>query len=79
MFLRALIVEDSEDDAVLLVRELTKAGFELVHRRVETAEAMSNAARCRNVGHRPYRLRTSPIQRCGRIAACARTGRRFFR
>ena len=43
MFLRALIVEDSEDDAVLLRRELTKAGFELVHRRVESAEAMSNA------------------------------------
>ena len=43
MLVRALIVEDSEDDAILLVRELTKAGFKLIQRRVETAEAMRRA------------------------------------
>jgi len=39
--LRVLIVEDSEDDAILLTRELRRAGYDPVHRRVETAEAMS--------------------------------------
>ncbi|HKI93698.1 MAG TPA: PAS domain S-box protein [Gemmatimonadales bacterium] len=41
--LRLLIVEDSEDDALLLVRELRRAGFALEHRRVDTAEAMAAA------------------------------------
>jgi PAS domain S-box-containing protein len=39
--LRVLIVEDSEDDAVLLVRELQRAGYEPVYKRVETPRAMS--------------------------------------
>lgn len=39
--LRVLIVEDSEDDAALLVRELRGAGYEPVFKRVETAKAMS--------------------------------------
>jgi len=39
--LRVLIVEDSEDDAALLVRELRSAGYEPVFKRVETAKAMS--------------------------------------
>jgi PAS domain S-box-containing protein len=38
--LRVLIVEDSEDDTLLLVRALKRGGYEPVHRRVETAEAM---------------------------------------
>ncbi len=41
--LRLLLVEDSENDALLLVRELTRAGFELVVERVETAHAMQAA------------------------------------
>src|SRR3989454_12043132 len=41
--LRLLLVEDSENDALLLVRELTRAGFELVVERVETAGAMQAA------------------------------------
>jgi len=41
--LRLLLVEDSENDAMLLVRELTRAGFELVVERVETAHAMQAA------------------------------------
>ncbi len=43
--LRVLIVEDSELDAKLLVRTLSRAGFATVHRRVETAEAMREALR----------------------------------
>ena len=38
--LRALIVEDSEDDAALLLRELRRGGYEPTHARVETAETM---------------------------------------
>lgn len=38
--LRALIVEDSEDDAALLVQELKRGGYEPDHRRVDTPEAM---------------------------------------
>src|ERR1051325_6129655 len=38
--LRVLLVEDSEDDAALLLRELRKGRYEPVHLRVETKEAM---------------------------------------
>ena len=38
--LRVLIVEDSEDDALLLLRELERGGYELIHQRVDTPEAM---------------------------------------
>ncbi|MEK6622264.1 MAG: response regulator, partial [Planctomycetota bacterium] len=41
--LHALIVEDSEDDAFLLLRELQKGGFTTVSERVETPEAMAAA------------------------------------
>jgi PAS domain S-box-containing protein len=41
--LRALVVEDSEDDAELLVRELRRGGYEVSHRRVETADTMRAA------------------------------------
>ena len=43
--LRVLIVEDSEDDALLLIRELEHGGYEPVFKRVETAEQMSSALR----------------------------------
>jgi PAS domain S-box-containing protein len=43
--LRVLMVEDSEDDALLMIRELTKSGYESVSNRVETAEAMRTALR----------------------------------
>jgi len=39
--LRVLIVEDSEDDALLVLRELRRGGYEPVFRRVETPEAMA--------------------------------------
>jgi len=41
--LRALIVEDVEQDALLVARELRRGGFDLSFERVDTAEAMSAA------------------------------------
>jgi putative nucleotidyltransferase with HDIG domain len=41
--LRVLIVEDSEDDALLLVRELKHGGYEPIFERVDTTEAMGAA------------------------------------
>jgi len=41
--LRLLIVEDSEDDALLAVRELRRAGYDVKFERVETATAMAAA------------------------------------
>ena len=41
--LRVLLVEDSEDDALLLLRELRRGGYEPFSRRVETAEDMEAA------------------------------------
>ena len=39
--LRTLIVEDSEDDTALLLHELRRGGYDLIHTRVDTAEMMS--------------------------------------
>ncbi|RPJ62621.1 MAG: response regulator, partial [Acidobacteria bacterium] len=41
--LRLLLVEDSADDAVLLVQTLRRAGYEITHRRVDTPEEMRTA------------------------------------
>src|SRR5881296_3646152 len=41
--IRILIVEDSEDDAQLLLRELQRGGYEPSHRRVDTPAAMKEA------------------------------------
>ena len=41
--LRVLIVEDNEDDALLLLRELKRGGYEPLHERVDTPEAMDEA------------------------------------
>ena len=43
MPLRVLLVEDSENDALLLLRELKKAGHKVVHERVDTASEMRAA------------------------------------
>jgi PAS domain S-box-containing protein len=43
--LRVLIIEDSEDDALLLERELRKGGYEPVSERVDTPEALITALR----------------------------------
>ncbi len=41
--LKVLVVEDSEQDVALLLRELQKAGYSPVHKRVDTASEMSDA------------------------------------
>ena len=41
--IRLLIVEDSEDDALLLARHLEQHGLEIISERVETAEEMETA------------------------------------
>ena len=46
--LRVLIIEDSEDDALLVLRELRKGGYEPQFERVETAEAMMEAIAVRS-------------------------------
>ena len=38
--LRVLIVEDSEDDALLLLEEFRRNDYEPIHERVDTPEAM---------------------------------------
>jgi signal transduction histidine kinase len=43
--LRVLLVEDSEDDAQLLLRELRRNGYEVEYQRVETRPAMEQALR----------------------------------
>jgi two-component system sensor histidine kinase UhpB len=41
--LNVLIVEDSEPDARLLIRELKLGGFEVAHQRIETADGLKQA------------------------------------
>jgi PAS domain S-box-containing protein len=41
--LHVLVVEDSQDDVVLLVRALRQGGYDPIYERVETAEAMRSA------------------------------------
>ncbi|HEX5850774.1 MAG TPA: PAS domain S-box protein [Rubrobacter sp.] len=40
-----MLVEDSDDDALLILRELERAGYDVEHQRVYTAEAMEEALR----------------------------------
>lgn len=46
--LRVLIIEDSEDDALLILRELRRCGYAPVCERVETAIAMKSALQTKN-------------------------------
>lgn len=46
--IRVLIVEDSEDDALLVLRQLQKAGYAPEHERVDTAETMRRALALRS-------------------------------
>lgn len=41
--LRVLLIEDSEDDAILLLRELRRGGYEPDYLRIDTAEQMQEA------------------------------------
>ncbi|MEI6153264.1 MAG: PAS domain S-box protein [Deltaproteobacteria bacterium] len=43
MPLRALIIEDSEDDTLLIVHRLERAGYKLTYERLETKDAMRDA------------------------------------
>ena len=43
MALRVLLVEDSEEDATLVVHELAQGGYDVVVRRVDTADALMTA------------------------------------
>lgn len=45
--IRVLVIEDSEDDAQLLMRELRRRGYEADYTRVETADAMASALTAR--------------------------------
>ena len=45
MELRLLLIEDSDDDEFLLLRELRKGGFEVRHRRVDTLDDLRTALR----------------------------------
>jgi response regulator RpfG family c-di-GMP phosphodiesterase len=40
--LRVLVIEDSEDDTELMLHELRRGNYDLIHTRVETPEAMQN-------------------------------------
>ncbi len=46
--LHVLMVEDSEDDALLILRELRRCGYDLVMERVDTADAMQTMLHARN-------------------------------
>ena len=41
--LRVLVIEDSEDDVLLVIRELKKAGYDPVYKRIETAGDMKKS------------------------------------
>ena len=41
--LRVILVEDSDSDAALLLRDLQRAGYDVVHERVQTAQEMEAA------------------------------------
>lgn len=43
ILLRVLFIEDSEDDTLLIVRELRRSGYKPVYERVETEDAMKDA------------------------------------
>jgi two-component system cell cycle sensor histidine kinase/response regulator CckA len=43
--LRLLLIEDSEEDCTLLLRTLRNSGYEVVHKRVDTAEALQAVLR----------------------------------
>lgn len=47
--LRVLLVEDSVDDAILVIRQLQKDGYEPIYERVEDAQSMTEA-----LEHQPW-------------------------
>ena len=53
---RLLLVEDSENDAMLLLRELRRGGYEPSHERVYTPEGMERALEEAEVRGEPYKV-----------------------
>ncbi len=54
--LRVLLVEDSENDALLLLDELERGGYEPVYERVQTPEEMERALREASERRRPWEV-----------------------
>jgi len=54
--LRVLLVEDSENDAMLLLRELRRGGYQPQFRRVFTPEGMEEALRGAEAGGEPFQV-----------------------
>ena len=44
--IRVLIVEDSEDDCALILRELQRGGYQVQFERVDTSSALTSACVC---------------------------------
>ena len=60
--LRVLIIDDSENDALLIIRELKKGGYNPVYERVETSASMKKSLK-KAMGRNPLRLYNAEIQR----------------
>lgn len=54
--LRVLLVEDSENDAMLLLRELRRGGYQPHSQRVCTAEDMQEALRAADARNEPFQV-----------------------
>ena len=54
--LRVLLVEDSENDAMLLLRELRRGGYKPLSQRVYTPEDMEEALRAADAGDEPFEV-----------------------
>ena len=54
--MRLLLVEDSENDAILLLRELRRGGYDTSHERVDTPEDMKSALREADRRGEPYEI-----------------------
>jgi PAS domain S-box-containing protein len=54
--LRVLLVEDSENDAMLLLRELRRGGYEPLYERVYAPEDMEGALRAAETAGEPYQI-----------------------
>lgn len=54
--LRVLLVEDSENDAMLLLRELRRGGYEPLFQRVYTPEGMQRALSAAEAGGEPFQI-----------------------
>jgi PAS domain S-box-containing protein len=54
--LRVLLVEDSENDAMLLLRELRRGGYQPLSQRVSTPEDMEKALHAADEGDEPFQV-----------------------